>query len=115
MVRLLGVGPILGRGFLPDEGHVGGARAIVLSHPEWHAGVVGIVWFREWLPADEHQVNYGPDIAPGTQLFFCRALEPDGYSRTGIGLGPRRPLRRRTGIISPGVKGPAISQGSSCP
>jgi putative ABC transport system permease protein len=35
MFSFLGVGPILGRGFLPDEGHIGGERTVIVSHTLW--------------------------------------------------------------------------------
>jgi len=53
---------------------------------QYYDGLVAIVGFREWFPADEHQFNYGPVGAPGTQIFFYRALAPNDYSRHGIGL-----------------------------
>jgi catechol 2,3-dioxygenase-like lactoylglutathione lyase family enzyme len=66
--------------------HIGVGVPDLAVAKEYYDGLFAVVGFREWFPADEHQVNYGPDTAPGTQLFFYRALEPDGYSRTGIGL-----------------------------
>lgn len=58
----------------------------LVAAKKYYDEVVAIVGFREWFPADEHQFNYGPDGTLGTQIFFYRALEPNDYSRHGIGL-----------------------------
>ena len=42
---------------------------------------------RPWFPTtDAGELNYGPDGALGTQIFFYQALEPAGHSRHGTGL-----------------------------
>jgi catechol 2,3-dioxygenase-like lactoylglutathione lyase family enzyme len=66
--------------------HIGIGVPDLAAAKKYHDELVAIVGFREWFPADEHQFNYGPDGTLGTQIFFYRALEPDDYSRHGIGL-----------------------------
>ncbi len=52
----------------------------------WYDGLVPLVGFREWFPADEDQFNYGPDGAAGTQLFFYRADTGGRVGRHDVGL-----------------------------
>lgn len=66
--------------------HIGIGVPDLAAAKAYYDGLVAVVGFREWFPADEHQFDYGPDGAPGTQIFLYGALEPDGYSRHGIGL-----------------------------
>jgi catechol 2,3-dioxygenase-like lactoylglutathione lyase family enzyme len=42
---------------------------------------------RSWFPTTgAGEFNYGPDGAPGSQIFFYQALEPAGHARHGTGL-----------------------------
>ena len=66
--------------------HIGIGVPDLAAAKQYYDELVGIVGFREWFPADEHQFNYGPDATLGTQIFFYRAHEPNDYSRHGIGL-----------------------------
>ena len=66
--------------------HIGIGVPDLVAAKQYYDGLVGIIGFREWFPADENQFNYGPDGTPGTQMFFYRADQSTGYSRHGIGL-----------------------------
>jgi catechol 2,3-dioxygenase-like lactoylglutathione lyase family enzyme len=66
--------------------HIGIGVPDLAAAKEYYDELVAVVGFREWFPADENQFNYGPDGTLGTQIFFYRALEPDGYSRHATGL-----------------------------
>jgi catechol 2,3-dioxygenase-like lactoylglutathione lyase family enzyme len=66
--------------------HIGIGVPDLDAAKRYYDDFVAIVGFTEWFPADEHQFNYGPDGASGTQLFFYRADESSAYSRRGTGL-----------------------------
>lgn len=66
--------------------HIGIGVSDLASAKTYYDEFMPLVGFTSWFPADESQFNYGPDGAVGTQIFFYRALEPNGYSRHGIGL-----------------------------
>jgi catechol 2,3-dioxygenase-like lactoylglutathione lyase family enzyme len=66
--------------------HVGVGVPDLAFAKEFFDALMPILGFVPWFPADEHQVNYGPDGAPGTQVFLYLATEPGEYSRHGTGL-----------------------------
>jgi catechol 2,3-dioxygenase-like lactoylglutathione lyase family enzyme len=66
--------------------HIGIGVPDLAAAKRYYDDFVAIVGFAEWFPADEHQFNYGPEGATGTQIFFYRADEPGAYSRRGTGL-----------------------------
>jgi len=66
--------------------HIGIGVPDLAAAKRYYDEFAPIVGFKEWFPADEHQFNYGPDGAVGTQIFFYPAREPAAYSRHGTGL-----------------------------
>jgi catechol 2,3-dioxygenase-like lactoylglutathione lyase family enzyme len=66
--------------------HIGIGVPDLAAAKRYYDDFVAIVGFAEWFAADEHQFNYGPDGATGTQIFFYRADERGAYSRHGTGL-----------------------------
>lgn len=70
----------------PSMDHIGIGVPDLVAAKQFYDGFMPVVGFAQWFPADEHQFNYGPVGTPGTQLFFYRATEADGYSRHGVGL-----------------------------
>ena len=66
--------------------HIGIGVPDMVAAKRFYDEFMAVVGFREWFPADESQFNYGPDGAPGTQVFFYQAGEPAGHSRHGVGL-----------------------------
>jgi catechol 2,3-dioxygenase-like lactoylglutathione lyase family enzyme len=66
--------------------HIGIGVPDLAAARSYYDELMAIVGFAEWFPADEHQFNYGPDGAAGTQVFFYRAEEEGAYSRRGTGL-----------------------------
>lgn len=70
----------------PSMDHIGIGVPDLVAAKQFYDGFMPVVGFAQWFPADEHQFNYGPVSTPGTQLFFYRATEADGYSRHGVGL-----------------------------
>lgn len=66
--------------------HIGIGVSDLVTARRYFDGFMPLVGFTEWFPADEHQFNYGPDGEPGTQVFFYRSHEGDGYRRHGTGL-----------------------------
>lgn len=66
--------------------HIGIGVPDLAAAKRYYDDFAAIVGFAEWFPADEHQFNYGPKGATGTQIFFYRADEPGAYSRRGTGL-----------------------------
>jgi catechol 2,3-dioxygenase-like lactoylglutathione lyase family enzyme len=66
--------------------HIGIGVPDLAAAKRYYDDFAAIVGFAEWFPADEHQFNYGPKAATGTQIFFYRADEPGAYSRRGTGL-----------------------------
>ncbi len=66
--------------------HIGIGVPDLAVAKDFYDDLMPLLGFSEWFPADEHQFNYGPAGTPGTQLFFYRAIQTDGYSRHGVGL-----------------------------
>jgi catechol 2,3-dioxygenase-like lactoylglutathione lyase family enzyme len=66
--------------------HIGIGVPDLAAAKRYYDDFAAIVGFTEWFPADQHQFNYGPKGATGTQIFFYRADEPGAYSRRGTGL-----------------------------
>ncbi len=50
--------------------HIGIGVPDLAAAKQYYDELVGIVGFREWFPADEHQFNYGPEVTLGTQILF---------------------------------------------
>lgn len=54
---------------------------------EYFDGLMSVLGLRAWFDTGpEGPLNYGPDGALGSQLFFYLAAEPGEYSRSGTGL-----------------------------
>jgi catechol 2,3-dioxygenase-like lactoylglutathione lyase family enzyme len=76
---------------LPRTGlidHVGIGVPDLEAAKEYYDELMSILGLREWFPRDVGDpLNYGPDGARGTQLFFYQADEPGTtYSRGRTGL-----------------------------
>jgi catechol 2,3-dioxygenase-like lactoylglutathione lyase family enzyme len=53
----------------------------------YYDGLMFVLGLREWFATGpEGPLNYGPDGALGSQLFFYLADEPGSYSRRGTGF-----------------------------
>lgn len=67
--------------------HVGIGVPDLDAAKEYYDELMSVLGLRQWFergPGDP--LNYGPDGARGSQLFFYRAGEPGTYSRSETGL-----------------------------
>ena len=54
---------------------------------EYYDDLVSVLGLRRWFETGPGgPLNYGPDGAPGSQLFCYQAQEPGAYSRHATGL-----------------------------
>ncbi len=89
---VLGVRPILGRGFAAEEDQPNGPKVVVLSHELWqgrYAGDPGVVGRRVSIDAEPHEVvgvmgegfalptDFGQDAADPTQIWLPRAPDAE--------------------------------------
>ena len=73
-----------GAGFID---HIGIGVPDLVETKEYYDGLMSVLGLREWFATGPGgPLNYGPDGALGSQLFFYEATEPGTYSRTGTGL-----------------------------
>jgi catechol 2,3-dioxygenase-like lactoylglutathione lyase family enzyme len=77
--------PLLSRtGFID---HIGIGVPDLVVAKEYYDDLVSVLGLREWFETGPGgPLNYGPDGALGSQLFFYQAEEPDIYSRLQTGL-----------------------------
>jgi catechol 2,3-dioxygenase-like lactoylglutathione lyase family enzyme len=67
--------------------HIGIGVPDLAAAREYYDDLMSVLGLREWFATGlEGPLNYGPDGALGTQLFFYKAEEPRPYARTGTGL-----------------------------
>ena len=80
-----GGGAVLTRtGFID---HVGIGVPDLVAAKEYYDDLMSVLGLREWFERDPGgPLNYGPDGAQGSQLFFYQAEEPGTYSRRETGL-----------------------------
>jgi len=75
---------------LPQPGfidHIGIGVPDLVVAKEYYDDLMEVLGFREWFPTGAAgPLNYGPDGALGSQLFFYQAEEAGTYSRRQIGL-----------------------------
>ena len=66
--------------------HIGIGVPDLVAAQQYYDGLMSVLGLREWFETGpEGPLNYGPDGALGTQLFFYQA-EPGTYSRGQPGL-----------------------------
>jgi len=65
--------------------HIGIGVPDLLAAKEYYDDLMPRLGLHEWFQTSP-ELNYGPDGALGTQVFFYESLEPNSYSRHGIGL-----------------------------
>jgi catechol 2,3-dioxygenase-like lactoylglutathione lyase family enzyme len=67
--------------------HIGIGVPDLAGTKQYYDELMGILGLREWFPTvPGGPLNYGPDGAKGSQLFFYQADEPGTYSRDRTGL-----------------------------
>ena len=75
---------------MPEAGfidHIGIGVPDLVAAREYYDDLMSILGLRQWFETGPGgPLNYGPDGALGSQLFFYQAEEPADYSRTGTGL-----------------------------
>jgi catechol 2,3-dioxygenase-like lactoylglutathione lyase family enzyme len=75
---------------LPRTGfldHIGIGVPDLAAAKRYYDELMPILGLRQCFPTgSDGSFNYGPDGALGPQVFFYRALEPNGHSRHGTGL-----------------------------
>jgi catechol 2,3-dioxygenase-like lactoylglutathione lyase family enzyme len=75
---------------LPPAGfidHIGIGVPDLAAAKEYYDGLMEVLGLREWFATGaEGPLNYGPDGALGTQLFFYKAEDTGDYSRHRTGL-----------------------------
>jgi catechol 2,3-dioxygenase-like lactoylglutathione lyase family enzyme len=75
---------------LPQTGfidHIGIGVPDLSAAKAYYDELMSVLGLREWFETGpEGPLNYGPDGALGSQLFFYKAEEPGEYSRKGAGL-----------------------------
>ena len=67
--------------------HIGIGVPDLVAAKQYYDELMSILGLREWFatgPAGP--LNYGPDGAVGSQVFFYQAEDPGTYSRSGTGL-----------------------------
>ena len=65
--------------------HIGIGVPDLAAAKEYYDELMPILGLRQWFPTAP-ELNYGPDGAIGSQIFFYQALEPSTHSRHGTGL-----------------------------
>ena len=76
--------PIPGPGFID---HIGIGIPDLGAAKEYYDDLMSVLGLREWFETGpQGPLNYGPDGAQGSQLFFYQAEEPGTYSRLQPGL-----------------------------
>jgi catechol 2,3-dioxygenase-like lactoylglutathione lyase family enzyme len=76
--------PVARTGFID---HIGIGVPDLVEAKEYYDDLMSILGLREWFETGPGgPLNYGPDGARGSQLFFYQAEEPDTYSRLHTGL-----------------------------
>ena len=67
--------------------HIGIGVPDLAAAKRYYDELMPILGLRQWFKTSpEGFFNYGPDGAPGTQVFFYQALESGTYSRRRTGL-----------------------------
>jgi len=67
--------------------HIGIGVPDLLAAKEYYDDLMSVLGLREWFETGPGgPLNYGPDGAQGSQLFFYQAEEPGTYSRLQTGL-----------------------------
>lgn len=74
--------------------HIGVGVPDLAAAKAYYDGLMPLLGFVEWFPADEHQVNYGPAGDPGTQLFLYRAEVPAGPQHLAFAVPDRATVDR---------------------
>jgi predicted permease len=86
--RVMGVGPAVGRAFLPEEQREGAAPTVVVGHAFWRQALGGEPIVGKTLRIDGRPYSVigvmpeGFEYPQGVQLWIPRELEPRGTSRT---------------------------------
>ena len=76
--------PLPGTGFID---HIGIGVPDLVAAKQYYDELMAVLGLREWFETgSEGPLNYGPDGALGSQLFFYQAEEPGTYSRGKTGL-----------------------------
>jgi putative ABC transport system permease protein len=94
---LLGVAPLLGRTFTPEEASPGGPRVVILSYQLWHshfAGDSSVIHRRLTIDGESHEVIgvmppgfvFAPYWATGARLWTPLPLDQRATDRTGASL-----------------------------
>ena len=88
--RLRSSGHDSGGAPLPHTGfidHIGIGVPDLVTTKEYYDDLMSVLGLSEWFETGPGgPLNYGPDGAQGSQLFFYQAEEPDSYSRQHTGL-----------------------------
>jgi catechol 2,3-dioxygenase-like lactoylglutathione lyase family enzyme len=67
--------------------HIGIGVSDLAATKEYYDGLMSVLGLRQWFDrGPDDPLNYGPDGARGSQLFFYQAEEPGTYSRRETGL-----------------------------
>ena len=67
--------------------HIGIGVPDLAAAKEYYDDLMSVLGLREWFATGPRgPLNYGPDGAQGSQLFFYQAEEPGTYSRRETGL-----------------------------
>ena len=67
--------------------HIGIGVPDIVVAKQYYDELMHVLGLREWFPTGPAgPLNYGPDGARGSQVFFYQADEPGTYTRGGTGL-----------------------------
>lgn len=67
--------------------HIGIGVPDLVAAKRYYDELMPILGLKMWFPTTaDGSFNFGPDGARGPQIFFYRALEPNGHSTQGTGL-----------------------------
>jgi len=70
-----------------ETDHIGIGVPDLVAAKQYYDDLMSVLGLREWFATGPGEpLNYGPDGAQGSQLFFYRAEEPGPYSRRQTGL-----------------------------
>jgi catechol 2,3-dioxygenase-like lactoylglutathione lyase family enzyme len=87
---------LAGTGFID---HIGIGVPDLVAAKQYYDELMSVLGLREWFDTGPGgPLNYGPDGAQGTQLFFYQA-EPSAYSRAQTGLHHLAFLVERRAVV----------------
>ena len=87
--------------------HIGIGVPDLVAAKQYYDELMSVLGLREWFETGPGgPLNYGPDGAQGSQLFFYQAEEPGAYSRLQTGLHHLAFLVASRAVVREATSGP---------